>query len=80
MLFCSFKNILDSLSLQCSSLAWELGGVGKGMGDSGVRNRREAWRWCKKREEVRKVNQGWMEEQLTQDLGWQKGDQLGMGR
>lgn len=33
-----------------------------------------------KREEVRKVNQGWTEEQLTRDLGWQKGDQVGMGR
>lgn len=49
------------------------------MGGSRMKNRREAWRWCKKREEVRKVNQGWTEEQVTRDLGWQK-DQVGMGR
>lgn len=54
MLLYSFKNILESLSLQCCSLAWELGKMGKGMGGSWMTNRREAWRWCKRRERVRR--------------------------
>lgn len=49
-----FKDSLESLSLQCCSLAWELRGMGKVMGGSWVTNRREAWRWCKKREQVRR--------------------------
>ena len=54
MLLYSFKNILESLSLQCCSLAWELAGMGKGMGGRWMTNRREAWRWRKKRERVRR--------------------------